>query len=105
MPSKACLDQALDANDANSPILDDVEIKEICRFVNKLADTVSEGQVIHRGNLVKITIEGNDVTLECADKQSSCTGQVSLQTPAPGRQPLLVPTISGRRQEQATLPR
>jgi hypothetical protein len=73
MPVKGCMDQAVEVRDTDPPIPEG-ELKQMCRFVNKLAATVSEAQVIHRGNPIKIIIKGDDITLECIDKKASCAG-------------------------------
>src|SRR5437588_6535327 len=58
--------------------LTDDDVKEIYKFVNKVADNISEGDLTYKDNLIRVEIKKNNVTLECTDKKQSCTGQQKL---------------------------
>lgn len=69
---KGCKDRPASGREVDGPILEESEIKQVCRFVNKLADNVSTGEVTHRGNMVKVKIAADTITLECVNSKENC---------------------------------
>ncbi|MDX6612847.1 MAG: hypothetical protein QOD75_2033 [Blastocatellia bacterium] len=90
---KGCKERPAIGRDVDGPILDEAEMKQVCRFVSKLADNVSAGEVTHRGNVVKVKIEAEAITLECVNRKDSCIGFESYQMPD-GRSLQVCPRLS-----------
>lgn len=94
MPNaKGCKDRPAIGLETDGPMLDEAEVKQVCRFVSKLADNVSAGEVTHRGNVVKVRIEAEAITLECVNRKDSCGGFESYQMPD-GRALQVCPRLS-----------
>jgi len=89
---KGCKDRP-NGREVDGPIFDEAELKQVCRFVNKLADNVSAGEVTHRSNEVKVKIEAQAITLECVNRKESCIGFEKYQMPD-GRPLQVCPRLS-----------